>query len=486
VSSDDLVVIIGGGFSGICAAIELKKAGRDFVILEKAHREGGTWRDNTYPGCACDVPSVLYSFSFAQNPDWTRVFSPQHEIERYLQTVTKRFELASHIRFGFSVDEMRFDERDGLWTLTSENGEQVIARVVISAVGVLRNPTTPDIPGLSAFEGPVFHSAQWDHSIDLRGKRVAVLGTGASAAQFVPAIAPQVETVTVFQRSAPWVTPREDRAYTRREQWVFKHVPAAQKLSRWRTYWQFERNAAGFLGNRNAKQKYQERALKFIADSIADPVLREAVTPRYDPGCKRRLVSDDWYRTLTRDNVHLVTSEAATIRPNSVVAKDGTEVPADALVLGTGYSATDFLAPMKVFGLDGLELNNSWKESSPTHLGITAAGFPNLFILTGPNTSLGHNSIIFMIESQMHYVMAALRFMQRRKLRSVELRRAAQDKFYEKIQNRLSKTVWSSGCRSWYLRPNGRNDIIWPATTVEYWLRTRVFRPSNFELHFKR
>jgi cation diffusion facilitator CzcD-associated flavoprotein CzcO len=479
-ASRDLVAIIGGGFSGICAAIELKKAGREFVLLDKGEHVGGTWRDNTYPGCACDVPSVLYSLSFAQNPDWSRVFSPQGEIDRYLRSLVDRFELAPYLRFGFTVEEMRYDERDSEWTLVSSTGEQVTAQVVISAVGVLRNPLTPDIPGLADFEGPVFHSAEWDHSVELRGKKVAVLGTGASAVQFVPTIAGDVERLTVFQRSPQWITSRGDRPYTSREQWIYRHVPGAQRLGRWRTYWEFERNAAGFIGNGKAKEAYKQRALQFIRESVPDPALREAVTPQYDPGCKRRLVSDEWYPTLMCDNVDLVTSAAVEIRSGSVVAADGTETPADVLVLGTGYSATDFLAPMKVFGLDGAELNALWKDSSPTHLGITAARFPNLFMLTGPNTALGHNSIIFMIESQMHYVMSALRFMKRSGARSVELRRSVQDKSYAAMQNRLGNTVWSSGCRSWYLRPNGRNDVVWPATTVEYWLRTRFFRGRHY------
>ncbi|WP_406293129.1 NAD(P)/FAD-dependent oxidoreductase [Embleya sp. NBC_00888] len=476
------IAIIGTGFSGLCMAIALKRRGiHDFTLFERADDIGGTWRENTYPGAACDVPGVLYSFSFAQNPNWTRVFPPWDELHTYLRSVAERFDLLRHIRFRTEVCEMRFDERTLTWDLHLASGETVDACVVVNGSGGLSRPFIPRLTGLESFAGTTFHSARWRHDHNLVGKRVAVIGSGASSIQFVPEIASRTDALYVFQRTPHWIMPRGDAPLSAATRATFARSPARQRLQRWRTYWEFESLARAFLGNRKLIERFRASALEFLHAQVPDPRLRAQVTPDYDPGCKRRLVSDEWYPTLRRDNVHLVTDTIAEVRPRSVVTSDGTEHEVDTIVFATGFTPTDFLAPMKVFGRDGVELLDAWREGAATKLGIATSGFPNLYFLNGPNTGLGHNSVVFMIEAQARYIASAIHRMRQAGIDAVDLDRRARDRSYTSTQKRMRRTVWASGgCTSWYQSADGRIDTLWPATTVEYWLRTRFFRMSDY------
>ncbi|MFE2432416.1 flavin-containing monooxygenase [Streptomyces sp. NPDC059373] len=475
------VVIVGSGFSGLCVAIKLKSAGiHDFVILEKESDVGGTWRDNTYPGAACDVPSVLYSYSFLQNPHWTRHFPSWDELHAYLRRVVEIYGLGPHLRFGVEVEEMRFDEAAGTWTVNTGAGESIRTSFVVNATGVLSKPVVPEIPGLQSFTGKMFHSARWEHDHDFGGRHVAVIGTGASAIQFVPRLADQAAKLYVFQRSPHWVTPRGDEEIPRRRRRLYQRLPVVQRLRRWRTYWEFERLARGFLGHPKVVEGYRGRAEEFLETSVPDAALRARLTPDFTPGCKRRLVSDDWFPTLQRPHVELVTTGLSEVTPGSVVGTDGVPRPVDTIVFGTGFAATDFIAPMKVFGMGGAELSDVWKDGAATKLGIATAGFPNLFMMLGPNTALGHNSMVFMIEAQTRYIIGALKYALAKGIPAIELRPEAQEKAYRRTQRKMKKTVWVSGCRSWYQSADGRIDTLWPATTVSYWWQTRRFRPGDY------
>lgn len=481
-SSGDHVAIIGTGFSGLNMAIQLKKKGIDnFTVYERADDVGGTWRDNTYPGAACDVPSVLYSFSFAQNPNWTRVFPPWSELHDYLRSVAQQYGLMPHIRFGAEVSEMRFDERRLQWNIQLASGETVEAAVVVNGSGGLSNPAIPRIPGLESFEGTAFHSAEWRHDHELSGRRVAVIGSGASAIQFVPEIAPATESLHVFQRSPNWIMPRGDAPVSAATRTTYARHPFRQRVQRWRTYWANEKLASAFLGNEKLIEQYRTQALAYLEEQVPDPQLRAQVTPDYDPGCKRRLVSDDWYSALQRDNVHLVTAGVEEIRPRSIVDSDGVEHDVDTIIFATGFQATSFLAPMKVFGVGGVELSDAWRDGAATKLGLATAGFPNFFFLNGPNTGLGHNSVVFMIEAQARYIASAVSHMRRKGIGALDLDRSVQSRSYAATQKRMRRTVWASGgCTSWYQSADGRIDTLWPGTTLEYWLRTRFFRKSDY------
>jgi cation diffusion facilitator CzcD-associated flavoprotein CzcO len=477
------VAIIGAGFAGLCMAARLKEAGRhDFVVLERGTRVGGTWRDNTYPGCACDVPSHLYSYSFATNGDWSRVFAPWHEIEAYLEDCVRRLGLGPHLRFGCGVTELRYDAADRCWQLTLTDGRALRARVVVSGTGPLNKPDTPSLPGLADFAGHVFHSSQWDHAWPLAGKRVAVIGTGASAIQIVPSIAAGVARLHVFQRTAPWVMPRFDRAYRGWERRLLRAVPGWRRLVRAAVYWRLELFACALLRDGRARRFFERIGRWHLRRQVADPALRAQLAPDYRLGCKRVLLSDDYYPSLQRPNVELVTSPIATVTPAGIRTADGQERALDAIVFATGFRATDFLTPMRVFGADGAELSAQWRAGgAASHLGIEVAGFPNFFLLVGPNTGLGHNSIVFMIEAQVRYVLQCLEAMRRRNARSIVVTRGAQAAFTEEVQRRLQGTAWLAGCHSWYLSADGQNYTMWPGFTVEYWRRTRRPDPALHE-----
>ncbi|MFM9272333.1 flavin-containing monooxygenase [Pseudarthrobacter sp. NKDBFgelt] len=476
-------VIVGSGFSGLCAAINLKKAGfHDFVILEKATDVGGTWRDNSYPGSACDVPSVLYSFSFFQNPAWTRKFPSWSELHAYLRQVAEHFDLWSHLRFGVEVDEIRFDQPSGTWTVSTDDGQTFEAKYVINATGVLSKPAIPNIPGLESFEGTAFHSARWRHDLSLSGRRVAVIGTGASAIQFVPQIAKEVSQLTIFQRSPHWIMPRGDQEIPLSRRVLYRRLPFLQRLERWKTYWEFEWLARGFLGHPKVVEGYRQLALGYLEASVKDDSLRETLTPDYTPGCKRRLVSDDWFPTLQRENVELVTTGIDRITPDSVITTDGVEHAVDTIVFGTGFAATDFIAPIKVTGIGGQELSTVWTGGAATLHGISTAGFPNFFTMLGPNTTLGHNSMVFMIEAQARYITSAIERTHALGDAAANLHPDVQEAAYTRLQKKMKGTVWMSGCHSWYQSADGRIDTLWPGTTIEYWVRTRKFRLEDHDV----
>jgi cation diffusion facilitator CzcD-associated flavoprotein CzcO len=468
------IAIIGAGFAGIGMGIRLKERGiHSFTIFEGADRVGGTWRDNTYPGCACDVPSHVYSFSFERNPDWSRNFSPQPEILAYLERCVERYGLAPHIRFGRWIERAEWDDDAALWRLTDATGAQHTARVLVAGTGPLREPTIPELPGLDRFEGEVMHSARWNHDYDFSGKRVATVGTGASAIQFVPQLAERVESLHVFQRTPPWVLPKFDAAFPEAVRARFRAHPSLTFLYRNLWYWISEAFGTGFFGTHG--EGWREKLAHWYRErTIADPELRAKVTPDYAMGCKRVLFTNDYYPALNRDNVELVASGVERITPRSVVASDGTEREVDAICFGTGFAATDFLAPLRVRGRRGLDLNDAWREGAEAYYGITVSGFPNLFLLAGPNTGLGHNSIVFMIEAQVHYVLQCLERMRERGLAWLDVKPAAQRRFNDRLQDRLKDAVWNAGgCTSWYLDENGKNVTLWPGLTAEYWLRTR-------------
>ncbi len=477
------VVIIGAGFSGLGMGRALLKAGRgNFLILERASEVGGTWRDNTYPGCACDVPSNLYSFSFAPNPDWSRAYSPQAEILDYLKRCAQAFGLLPKIRFNTAFRAARFDEAAALWRIDTDRGA-LTARVLVSATGPLNKPATPALPGLAGFEGRVFHSAAWDHGYDLQGKRVAVIGTGASAIQFVPAIAPKTAHLALFQRTPPWVLPRLDRAFQPWEKTLNRLVPLTQAARRRALYWSMEARAIGFTLAPKRLAVVERLARRFIARSIADPELRRAVTPDYRIGCKRVLISNDYYPSLNASNVELVTSPVGEVRSRSIVSADGREREIDAIIFGTGFHATDFLGATDFHGLGGRSLKAEWAKTAQAYLGTTVAGYPNLFLLVGPNTGLGHNSLIYMIEAQVHYVLEALNAIDREGATSIDVSAAAQGAFNAGLQRRMQRTVWASGCKSWYMTDDGRNPTLWPGFTFTFRRRTRrlLVRDYSFE-----
>ncbi|WP_370969555.1 flavin-containing monooxygenase [Amycolatopsis sp. cg9] len=479
------VVIVGTGFSGLGQAIQLEKAGiRDYVVLEKATEVGGTWRDNSYPGCACDVQSHMYSFSYEQNPDWSRSFSPQPEIFEYLKGVADKYRLREKIRFGVELTGAHWDERERRWTATTKDGREFVAQFLVSGVGGLHIPQVPELPGIAKFKGQTWHSAQWNHEYDLRGKRVAVVGTGASAVQFVPKIAPDVAELTLFQRTPPWIMPKPDHAMPSWAQTLFKRVPGTQRVYRNALYWLLEARAIGFNGHPAIMKAGELIAKRNIAKGIKDPALRKKVTPDYTMGCKRVLISNDYYPALDRPNVDVNTAGIKEVKAHSIVDSAGVEHEVDAIVYGTGFKVTDALEYLDITGVDGRDLAKEWAaEGMRTHKGITVSGFPNLFFLLGPNTALGHNSVVFMIESQSKYVVDAIKLADSRDAAALDVRPGVQEKFQREIQDKLVKGVWTQGgCKSWYLDAKGVNRTIWPGFTWRYWLETRKVDPADYEL----
>ncbi len=462
------VAIVGSGFGGLGAAIRLKREGiHDLVLLERADDVGGTWRDNVYPGCACDVQSHLYSFSFAPNPDWSRTFSRQPEIQEYLRRVAREHDVLRHVRFGHEVTGAAWDGEARRWRIETSRGA-FEAQVLVMASGALSDPSIPDIPGLSSFGGPAFHSSAWDTSFDPRGKRVAVIGTGASAIQLVPEIQPQVERLLLFQRTPPWILPRHDRPIRLGVRRFFRRVPAAQKAVRGLIYAMREAAVPGFR-HPKAMAVVQRIARRHLERSVPDPVLRARLTPDFTIGCKRVLLSSDYLPALTRPNVEVVTEGIAEVRPSSVVTADGVERPADAIVLATGFRPTDPPLGPHVRGRGGRTLAEAWAGSPKAYLGSTVAGFPNLFLLLGPNTGLGHTSVVYMIESQIEHLAAALRHLDATGAGALEPREEAQATYVAGVDARMRGTVWTSGgCESWYLDATGRNSTLWPDFTFRF------------------
>ncbi|NUQ20440.1 MAG: NAD(P)/FAD-dependent oxidoreductase [Gemmatimonadaceae bacterium] len=454
-------------------AIQLKKRGiGDFVVLERADDIGGTWRDNSYPGCACDVESHLYSFSFALNPDWTRSFSRQPEIRRYLRDCAERFGVMPHVRFGHDVRAMRWEEDAQRWRIESSAGT-LTASVVVVATGPLSDPVVPDLPGAERFRGVSFHSAQWNHACDLTGRRVAVIGTGASAVQFVPEIQRRVAKLDVYQRTPPWILPRLDRDFSEKERRRFRRWPLLQRLHRARIYLQHEALVVLFRHPR-MMQRAQRVAFRHLKKTIADPALRAKLTPGYTMGCKRILLTNEYLPALGQPNVEVITTGIGEIRERSIVDRAGVERPVDAIIYATGFRPT-------TIGLEARTLSETWVGSPKAYLGTMAAGFPNLFMLLGPNTGLGHSSVVYMIEAQLAQVMKVLRYMERAGLSSIEPRAEAQEAFVAEVEGRMRGTVWTAGgCASWYLDVTGRNSTIWPDFTWRFRRRLSRLRARDY------
>lgn len=463
------VLIAGAGFSGLGAAIRLSKAGiDDYVVVEKARDVGGTWEANSYPGCACDVPSVLYSYSFARNPDWSSTFSPQPEIYAYLQRTAREFGVMPKVHLRTELLDAYWDETARQWQITTTRGS-LTATIFINATGPLSDVAIPEIPGQESFEGNVFHSARWDHSYDLAGKRVAVIGTGASAIQFVPEIQPLVEHYVLFQRTAPWILPRRDRTYTRAEKTLFRRVPLFQRLSRYVTYWYRESYVIGFTQVRAALRIAEVAGHINIRRQIKDKELRKKVAPTFRLGCKRVLMSNTYYRALDQANAEVNTSGIAQINRNSVIANDGTQYPVDCIIYGTGFHVTDAAIAKHVKGRSGRTLDEVWKGSPEAYLGITVADFPNYFHMVGPNTGLGHSSIVFIIEAQLRYIIDAITQISGRRLATIEPTQQAQREWVDLVQEKSQGTVWlAGGCNSWYIDEKGRNSTLWPGFTFTY------------------
>jgi cation diffusion facilitator CzcD-associated flavoprotein CzcO/acetyl esterase/lipase len=476
------IAIVGAGFGGIGLAITLKKAGIDsLTIFEKGETVGGVWRENTYPGAACDVPSHLYSFSFEPNPNWSRRYSPQPEILDYLDDCIDKYGLRPSLRFGTEVARADFDEDAGRWRIETGDGETVEADVVVSACGQLSRPAMTRIEGAERFAGPIFHTARWDHGVELQGKRVAVIGTGASTIQVVPAIAERVEQLDVYQRSAPYVIPKKDRPYMPWERRLFRWFPPARLLARFTQWLTFEIFIAAFNQFKSVGRVGVRMFERNLDDQVSDPDLKRALTPDDVLGCKRVLISPDYYSTLELPNVELVSQGVRELTEDGVVAEDGTERPADVIVLSTGFESTRFLAPMEIRGRDGLDLNEAWREGANAYLGMTVAGFPNLFVMYGPNTNLGSGSIIFQLESQMAYIADAVERL-RRTGGWLSVRPEVQRAFDSEMQSRLSTSVWQTGCNNWYLDEHGRNTNNWPGFTLEYRRRTRRLDVTDYEV----
>ncbi len=476
------IVIVGSGFAGIGMSIRLKEAGiEDFVVLERADDVGGTWQANTYPGCQCDVPSHLYSFSFEPNPSWSRTYSRQPEIWSYLRRCADRYGLKDHLRLGHELTGATWDETQQRWHVETTGGN-FVAAVVVDATGPLSHPAVPAIRGLKRFEGKVFHSAEWDHDHDLSGERVAVIGTGASAIQFVPRIHKKVGQMHVFQRTAPWIMPHSDRPTSRLERRLYRRLPLAQRLVRAVVYWSRESLVLGFAKNPRMAKPAERIARLHLRNQVRDPDLRRKLEPDFNLGCKRVLISNAWYPALTQHNVELVTDAISHIDGNRIVLADGSFREVDTIILGTGFHVTDPPTAHLVRGRGGVTLAQAAGTSPQAYLGTTMPGFPNVFKIIGPNTGLGHSSMVFMIESQLAYVLDALKVMDERGLATVEVRPEAVARYNAEVQAMMPGTVWSSGCASWYLDAQGNNTTIWPDFTFRFRKRTRHFDPDAYEL----
>jgi len=478
------VAILGAGAGGLCMGARLRRAGHtEFTVYEQSDGVGGTWRDNRYPGAACDVPSMLYSFSFRPKRDWSRRFAEQPEILDYLEHVADAEGLRPHLRLRHRVVAATYDEGRAVWRLEVERLDEdrnvVEVReeevdVVVSALGQLNRPHVPDLEGLDSFDGPAFHSARWDDAARIDGARVGVVGNSASAVQLVPRLAERAGHLTVFQRSANWVVPKRDRAYGPLARALWQRVPGLARLERWRTFWLLESTWFGIIRRGGPLGRLiRSRGTAELTRLARGDLSVEALVPEHDPGCNRLLLSNDWYPTLLRPDVSVECSHIARVVPDGVVTEDGRHHPLDVLVFATGFRTTEFLAPLRVRGRDGTELSETWREGAQAHLGVALPGFPNLFLLYGPNTNLGHNSILFMIEAQCRWVLQAVDDLARHDLASVEVRPSAMDRFARRTEHDLAATVWSEGCRSWYKTTDGRITNNWPSTATAYWWRTR-------------
>jgi cation diffusion facilitator CzcD-associated flavoprotein CzcO len=475
------IAVIGAGFAGIGMAIQLKKSGiESFTIFERANEIGGTWRDNTYPGCACDVPSHVYSYSFELNPNWTRSFAGSGEIQSYLLHCVEKYGLRRHLRLNTAITEAIFDEEAGLWSLSTDTGEKVSARAVASGVGGLVDLAYPDIKGMQSFTGEMFHTARWNHDCDLTGKKVAVIGTGASAIQVVPAIAQGVEKLSVFQRTPHWVVPKLDRPIPKRSREFFARHPRAQRLLRWLLFGLSEAWGPIVFLDSPLSKIGERSSLKHLELSVADPDLRRKLTPDFQFGCKRVLISNDYWSSLERENVELVTDPITEIRSESIETRDGQEHSVDVIVLATGFALGLANAPFPVTGLSGRTLDDVWKDGATAYKGMTVSGFPNWFIMMGPNTGPGHTSVLVYTERQIGYAIQAIQKLRSEDIKYLDVKPKVEDAYNAGLQKRMKHMSWSSGCNSWYLNPDGSNHSLYPGYASEYCLRARKFKPSEY------
>jgi len=483
---DFTYLIVGTGFSGLGMAISLEQSGeRDFCILEQADVVGGTWRENTYPGCACDVPSHLYSFSFAQNPNWSRSFSPWHEIKDYLIRITGDFGVFDRIRFNTKATEFHYDESNKLWSVHLASGEQLTTRFLIIGTGPLTSPLIPKFPGIEDFQGAVMHSGQWNHEISLENKNVVIIGTGASTIQIAPAIAGSVKKLHIIQRTPPWIFPRKDRAIASWQKKLFRTFPFIQTIYRGLIFANNEVRGLGLTRRPKLLGIAKRLALKHIQKSIPDPELRAQVTPDYTIGCKRALLSDDYYPTLSRDNVSLQLHGIDRILPDGLMLDNGQQIDTDVIVYGTGFHGNKPLVGLEVFGKNGRSLQEEWNTENGAEgfYGTCVSGYPNLFTLMGPNTGLGHNSVVIMIELQIRLIRRLLEFRRQHHAESVEVKDDIQSAFNKRIRNELSSTVWQAGgCHSWYQLSNGKNVALWPGLTIDF--KREINRVSDDDFIF--
>jgi cation diffusion facilitator CzcD-associated flavoprotein CzcO len=474
------IVIIGAGFAGLGTAIRLRQAGiDDFEILERSHDLGGTWRDNSYPGCAVDVQSHLYSYSFAPNPDWSHVYSPQEEIWAYMRRCADDHDVTSRIRFGHDVIGASWDDARQRWSIKSTAGE-VQAQFLISGMGPLSNPALPDIPGLQRFAGTCFHSARWNHDHDLDDERVAVIGTGCSAAQLVPEIQQRVKRLLVFQRTPAWTFPRMNRRITRLERSLYRRLPALQRVARARQY--LYRESVAFTFQKPGRMRAMEAMMRLrLRRHVRDPDLRAKLTPTYRIGCKRIVISDDYHRTLTRPNVDVITAGIREVRPASIVTDDGAEHAADTIILATGFGVMQVVDPLR--GSDGVALAERWAPRREAYLGTTVAGYPNYFMLVGPNTATGHTSVLLYAEAQIDYIIKCLRHLEHHGLSSLDVRPEAQTAFNDRLRQQLKGTIWTAGgCQSWYLDADGGTSTMWPGYTWQFRRALHTFDPRAYRL----
>lgn len=483
-SPDFPIAIVGAGFAGIGTAIRLLRAGiRSFTIFERAGDIGGTWRDNRYPGAACDVPSHVYSLSFEPSASWSRRYAPSREIWQYLKDLVEKWGLRAHLRLRTEIVEARFDEAVGAWSLTTDGGEVLRARYVVSCVGGLVDPKLPDLKGLSSFEGELFHTARWNHGYDLAGRRVAVVGTGASAVQVVPEIAREVERLHVFQRTPAWVVPKQDRAYSERERRWLARVPLLLRSSRWLKYGLSElRGPMIYLDSARLSGVGERMSLRHLEAQVRDPELRVRLRPDFQFGCKRILVSDDYWASFERPNVELVSDPIAEVTPQGLRTRDGRERAVDAIVLATGFALGLASAPFRIVGRGGRTLDDAWKDGAVAWRGMHVAGFPNWSILMGPNTGPGHTSVLVYSEAQMAHTLRVIRLLRERGLRFADVRPEAQSRWERSVQRRMRHMVWTSGCTSWYLSEDGRNRSLYPGPAFEYVARTWRLRRRDVEL----
>jgi cation diffusion facilitator CzcD-associated flavoprotein CzcO len=479
------VVIIGTGFAGIGMAVKLQQAGiHSFKLIERSDEVGGTWRDNTYPGCECDVQSHLYSFSFEAKADWSKKYSTWNEIRDYIIAVTDKHHLRKKIQFNTRLDGAEFDEPSGTWSVKLSDGSKVRTRFVITAVGPLSNPAIPEITGKETFKGPIFHSAKWDHSTELKGKKIAVIGTGASSIQFVPRIAEHASSVELFQRSAPWVLPKPDRKIFALEKILYKYVPGWRLAHRATLYWANEFTLRGFLKEKSLIRSIAEwGATKHIHHHIKDEVLRKKLTPNFQFGCKRALLSNEYYPALARDNVAVVDTGIERITETGIVDKNGKAHAADVIIWGTGFKVDEPLMGIDITGINGQDLNAVWKDNGfESYYGTTVSGFPNAFILAGPNTGIGHTSLVVMIEAQYNYVMDAIKKIHQQNIKYIDVKESVQTQFCQTMQDKMVGTAWTSGCNSWYLSDSGKNFTIWPDFTYNYIRQTKQINLADYRI----